>query len=277
MIAYIDTCTVLNLLQINYDDEYIRYLEKAFDQIKLTPKVFEELNINKFENVIDDANKDVINNILFHRLQPFIDYDKDDDALAFTKKYNSHCFKENGESHSIGYAIKQSRFGESDLGENLLKTHFISDDAPAKTDFDDFYYINVLGQIINSIDLMTIFWLKQYISKSSVVKYCHTLKQLYCKEVSVLLIKLRDHSSQYADNLNGKQKILITKLIDILSNLRQDTPERVNEILSDREFKLVLRKNKDWQSLFDKVVSSNFREKIPYIEKRIQDLDKVWS
>lgn len=277
MVAYLDTCTILNLLQINYDDEYIKHLVKSFEEIKLTPIVFEELGSNKFVNVIDDSHKEVLDNVIFNQIQKYVDYSNSDDTLAFTKKHNSECFKDNGESHSVSYSVKLSRFGKNDFGDNLLKTHFISDDAPAQKDFNHFYQINVVGQILNSIDLMTIFWLKQYITKNDLIKYCHSLKQLYNKDIGLLLIKLKDYSRDFVDDLSSKQKIIFTKLIEILSNIQDDINNKISEIISDPDFKDVLKKNKDWKELLTNIQQSNFREKIPYINKRMQDLEKVWE
>lgn len=277
MIAYLDTCTILNLLQINYDDEYIKFLTKSFEEIKLTPVVFEELGTNKFVNIIDDSHKEVLDNIIYKQLLNYVDRDDYSDSLDFTKSKNSGTFKGNGESHSVSYSVKWSRYGKNDFGENLLKTHFISDDAPAKKDFNHFYQINVIGQILNSIDLMTIFWLKQYITKNQLIQYCHSLKQLYSKDVGLLLANLRDYSTKFADAIKSKQKIIITQLVEILSDLKEDLNDKLSDITSSSDFRDILKKNKDWQGLIDNILKSNFREKIPYIDKRIKDLENVWE
>lgn len=277
MIAYLDTCTILNLLQINCDDEYIKYLTKSFEEIKITPIVFEELGTNKFVNVIDDSHKEILDNIIYNQIKYYVDASDYSDALVFTQKHNAHCFKKNGESHSVSYSAKVSRFGKNDFGENLLKTHFISDDAPAQRDFNHFYQINVIGQILNSIDLMTIFWLRQYITKNDLIKYCHSLKQLYNKDVGLLLSKLKDYSRDFTDDLSGKQKIILTKLIGVLSDLKENTNDSISEIISNPDFKDILKKKKDWKELIANIQQSNFREKIPYINKRMEDLEKVWE
>lgn len=277
MIAYLDTCTILNLLQINYDDQYIKFLTKSFEEIKLTPLVFEELGTNKFVNVIDDSDKVILDNIIYKQLLNFVDNGDYKDTLDFTKSKNSGTFKGNGESHSVSYSVKLSRYGKNDFGENLLKTHFISDDAPAKKDFSDFYQINVIGQILNSIDLMTIFWLKQYITKNQLVQYCHSLKQLYSKDVGLLLANLRDFSVKFSDGIKTKQKIIITQLIEILSDLKEDLNDKLSDIIRNSDFREILKKNKEWQGLIDNILKSNFREKIPYIDKRIKDLEDVWE
>ncbi|MGI9650195.1 hypothetical protein [Chryseobacterium sp. RLHN22] len=277
MIVYLDTCAILNLLQINYDDEYIKYLIKSFEEIKLTPIVFEELGTNKFVNVIDDSHKTTLNNIIYDQILRHVDNSDYSDILAFTQRHNHQFFKNNGESHSVSYSVKNSRFGKNDFGENLLKTHFISDDAPARRDFEHFYQINVVGQILNSIDLMTIFWLKQYITKNDLLKYCHALKQLYNKDVGLLLIKLKDYSRDFADAIKNKQKNLLTQLIDVLSDLKDNTNDKISEIISNPDFKDIVKKNKDWEVLISNIIKSNFREKIPYINERIQDLEKVWE
>ena len=92
-----------------------------------------------------------------------------------------------------------------------------------------------------------------------------------------MLIKLKDYSRDFVDDLNSKQKIILTKLIGILSNIKDDTNNEISEIISDPDFKDVLKKNKDWKELLTNIQQSNFREKIPYINKRIEDLEKVWG
>lgn len=277
MVLYLDTCTVLNLLQINYDDEYLKYLEKIFDEVKLTPKVFEELRVNKFANVVDSSNKQLLDEIIFGRIKGYIDGSDYNDSLEFTKKNNDHCFKENGESHTVSYALKFSRFGNIDFGENILKTHFATDDTPATNDFITFYKINIVGQVLNSIDLMTLFWLKKHISKNDVLKYCLLLKQLYNKDVGILLAEIRDYSTKFAGEINSKQRIVITQLVDVLSDIDEQTNVKLLDIIKFPEIKSILNKNKSWQKLIDSICNSNFREKIPYINKRISDINMVWE
>ncbi len=277
MIAYLDTCTILNLLQINYDDEYIKYLQKTFEDIKLTPKVFEELNDHKHDNVIDTSLNEVIDSLIHNHIKQHIEWNDYRDSLKFTKIKNIKNFKENGESHSISFSLKDSRFGENDFGEILLKTHFISDDLPAKNEFEHFFSINVIGQILNSIDLMTVFWLKQFISKNELIKYCQSLKLLYCKDINILRIKVAEYKLNFAPEISSKQHILISQLIEILNEIKDDINDRLIEIIGDPLLKDVLNKNKDWNRLLSNIINNNFREKIPYINKRIQDLDSVWS
>ena len=90
-------------------------------------------------------------------------------------------------------------------------------------------------------------------------------------------MKLKDYSRDFVEDLNSKQKIIFTKLIEILSNIQDDTNNKISEIISDPEFKDVLKKNKDWKELLTNIQQSNFREKIPYINNRMKDLEKVWE
>lgn len=277
MIAYLDTCTILNLLQVNFDDEYLRYTEKAFEKVKLTPIVFKELNDNKYVNVIDASSKETLNNLLYTRVQNYVDYTDYDPVLDFSRKHNEECFKTNGESHSISYAIHESRFGNKDFGEILLKVHFITDDRPAKADFDYFYQINLSGHILNSIDLMTLFWLKKYISKNRVIEYCLSLKKLYNKDVNLLSIKVQEYSSKFSGDITSRQKILLTTLIDLLNDFHDDLSDKLREFLRNPDLRDVFSKNGEWDTIVSRIVKSNFREKIPYIDQRIKDLFKVWE
>lgn len=277
MIAIVDTCAILNLIQINYDDKYIRLLEKVFDEVKIVPLVFKEICENKFENVFDSENKELLDEIIFKQVQNFIEHDTIEKVLNFTKKSNAIKFKENGESHSVGYAMTKSRLGNSQLMENLLKTHFISDDSPAKSDFEYFYQINVAGQILDSIDLMTIFCLKELIGKNEVIQYCTLLKQLYNKDVSVFLINLKKYHSSYSGKLSAKEKTIVTKIIDIISSMNDDFIDEILKIKTDPSFRSIIKKGSELDNLLTKILSSNSREKIPNINKRIADLSKVWE
>lgn len=277
MIAFLDTCTILNLLQINYDDEYIIYLEKTFEEIKLTPIVFDELNKNKFINLVDVSNKETLDRIIFEKINIYVDHSDYKEALEFTKNCNNNHFKSNGESHSVSYAVSHSRLGRNELLENLLKTHFISDDSPAKKDFDYFYQINLIGKILDSIDLLTLFCLKGLIGKNKVIQYCQSLKQLYNKDVGILLALVKEYSQRYASEIDSKQKITITQLIETLTELKEDTADRLTDLLQNPNLKKILEKNKDWGNLLKNIIQSNFREKIPYINQRIEDLSKVWE
>ncbi|TXD53925.1 hypothetical protein [Polaribacter sp. IC063] len=277
MIAYLDTCTILNLIQINYNDEYIKHLKRLFVEIKLTPKVFEELERNKYDNVIDDSQKMILNGIIYNNLKNYIDFEDFKKELEFTKKHNPGIFKENGESYSISQSIMNSRYGKEDFGEHLLKTYFISDDAPAKEEFGYFYQINVVGQMINTIDLMTVFWLKQYITKNELIRYCNSLKQLYNKDLNILSIKIKEYKSSFDKEITPKQHIIITKLISMLSDITEEFKNDFYEICNTPEFRVILKKNNDWNALINRIKESQFREKIPYIIKRIKDFKKVYS
>jgi hypothetical protein len=274
MIAYIDTCTILNLIKVNYDDEYINHLIKSFDEIKLTPKVFEELGNNKYDNIIDKSNKDTLDDLIL-RMKSYVDKEDCKETLSFTKSKNRSCFKDNGESHSISFALSQSRYGKV-IGEKLLKTHFITDDEPAKADFSYYYGINLVGKIFDSIDLLTLFWIKGYIEKNQLIRYCHSLKSLYNKDVGLLLRKIQTFKDQQNRSLSSQINIVLTKLIELLSDLKVDTNEKLSDLTKNPDFKKLIRRKQTWKVLLNNIQTSNFREKIPYIEKRINDLDKVW-
>ncbi|MCP4109818.1 MAG: hypothetical protein GY749_30590 [Desulfobacteraceae bacterium] len=61
MIAVIDACAVLNLLQAVMEDKYFGYLESAFQKTGFPPKVFEEINENKYKNLSDEDDRSLLN------------------------------------------------------------------------------------------------------------------------------------------------------------------------------------------------------------------------
>jgi hypothetical protein len=54
MIAIVDACSILNILQVFFDEKYIEDLKHEFKEVFLTHKVFEEIIDNKHKNLKND-------------------------------------------------------------------------------------------------------------------------------------------------------------------------------------------------------------------------------
>jgi len=188
MIAIVDACSILNILQVFFDEKYIEDLKHEFKEVFITHKVFEEIIDNKhknFQNDHDSQNR-LDNVIRDSYLETLIYDDNYEDCQKMIEKSikSQQIWDKNGEYYSASLALYLSREGAEKFYENLLSIVFVTDDAPAEQDLKEFFQINQIGTIINSIDLMTIFYLKERITKNELIGYCTALKDLYAKELS---------------------------------------------------------------------------------------------
>lgn len=276
MIAILDACSALNLIYANFDDRYFTYLNKSFDELIICKEVFEEIATHRNDNMINEDNRDVLNDIVYQHLNRYVTYteiEKEADFIGGALGYQ----KRNGEFYSIGHALAKSRLGIDNLSENLLKAHFITDDFPATEEFGYFYHINAIGKILDCIDLVTLFCLKGLISRGEVFSFCQALKFSYNLDAALLSQELKLINKKEDEHISSKERSLVTKMIEILDDLDDSTIERVQEISHSPSFTGILNKYKKVPLLIKSFVGKKSREKIPFINKRIQDLKKVWE
>lgn len=275
MIAVFDACTVINLLLVNNDDRYFKFAANVFRELVIVPEVFEEIKTHKSDNLLSLEKDEDLSQIIFNYLQSFVSNDNLSTVTNFVEKAFKYS-KRNGEFFSVSHALARSRLGENELMENLLKTHFVTDDAPASSDFDYLYRINFVGRILDSIDLLTLFCLKDLITRKEVIDYCVALKLLYNKNAALLLQKLK-LINEKDSIISGSESIILTKLIGVISEFDEYTLGKVDELIKYKEFKSIKNKHKDLEVLLSNFMKSNLREKIPFINQRISDLSKVWE
>jgi hypothetical protein len=274
MIIYLDTCSILNLLQANYSDEFLVYLEKEFDNVFIAPIVLEELEKNKYVNIIEDESREILDEILDSRVSRYVDKLDVKDANGFTLRKNLGKYKPNGESHSVSHSLNFSRFGGDDISDFLLNTHILTDDHPAKEDFNYFSSLNLLGKFLDSIDIVTFFWLKGYISRNQVLKYCDSIKQLYFKDVSLLIQELKILNSSFSGRFNSSERLFLVNLIDKLNSINEGISDFLIEIRKHNNFKKI--KSRKIDTLMENIIGFSVGPKINYINSRMKDLEKVW-
>ena len=137
VIAVVDACTVLNLLQAVLEEKYIVYLQSLFEQVVIHPKVFEEIQKNKGKNIQDGDAVALLDNLINSYIRQLIAHDDIEECCIHLKRTTEYS-KMNGEFYSVALSLYLSRIGAHDVNENLLKTCFISDDDIAKKDFEQF-------------------------------------------------------------------------------------------------------------------------------------------
>jgi len=206
----IDACTLINLLRIDEDDNFL-YKHLTSLDIHISETVYNEFKTNLFKNAIDDTDKERLS-VIFSL--PDFNHHKDDDIKRDLGKnwvekivsYVGHTKKANGELFSSLLALSLSR-------ENDMKICFYTDDFPAKDEFRDFFYIQQIGSIEDSVDLLLmLYWTEEDFPMQKLKKNLYDLKSEYNKVVVNFVNKIDALKSKY------EQKQLIRKKLDCIIN-----------------------------------------------------------
>jgi hypothetical protein len=274
MVAVLDACTVINLMLIYNDDRYIQYVEKTFKEIIISHKVFDEICANKFDNLIDRDVKKQLDAIIYNSLSRYVLNKNPESVCKFVEQKNPYE-KKDGEFFSVSHSLSSSRLGQTELRQNILNVHFITDDEPATDEFRHFYRINTIGQIINTIDLMTVFCLKGHIGKGELYKFCSTLKLLYNRNAALIIQEIKRIKD--AKQFTPKEELTLTSLLEVVTELADNAIETVQNIMNSRILTNVFRENILLKNMINEFIISQSRRKISTINQRILDFKKVWE
>ena len=173
----IDACTLINLLRIDEDNNFL-YKHLTSLNIHIAEIVYNEFTANLFKNALDDADKERLSAIL--SLPGFCRHNNEDiqknigkDWVEKIISYVGYSKKLNGEFLSSLLALGLSR-------EMDLKVFFCTDDYPAKDVFDEFFHIQQIGSIEDSVDLLLmLYWIKEDFSIQMLKRKLFDLKAEY--------------------------------------------------------------------------------------------------
>jgi len=232
MIFILDACSAINLLHIFKDDDIS--LQNIFENynVTFTKKVLEEINTNLFSNKLSlklEKKQSIRDkkNIFFKRNEY---EDKNSQKyLQKTIKYN----KLNGEFFSSALALNLSRLEKDYI-------FFVTDDIPAKNEFNIFFQEHKIGDIISTAEFLYIFYQLHHES-ISIKESFFNLKIEYLIEIKNFeeeianLMKIYQNRKEYyfLDNIMSYLKnIKIENLqtFEIETRLPQDIKEKVKEI-----------------------------------------------
>ena len=217
----LDACTIINLLRIDGEDEFIFKLLKLLD-LNIASLVFEEVNSNVKKNPLSEEQKRYIDQripqfIPFSRKTDNIINDISQDFFEQVRKFTKHTKKDNGELISSVLSLCVSR-------ENNSKVYFYTDDFPAKEQFAPFFAFQQIGVIGDSIDLLLfLYWSNSDFKEKSLRKYLQDLKSEYntpLKQLVNIIQKKKDSFSvrdKKDPNLNENINKIISGYFD--SNL----------------------------------------------------------
>lgn len=175
----IDACSLINLLRIDEDDNFLYKHLKSLD-VHISETVYNEIKSNIFKNAISETDAKRIKALLplfptAFKLHQDEDIKKDVGIQYFEQifSYTGHSKKYNGELISSVLALVLSRYEESIVC-------FFSDDFPAKNEFSQFFSIQQIGLIEDSIDLLLMLhWSKSNFSRKKLESILSDLRAEY--------------------------------------------------------------------------------------------------
>lgn len=200
----IDACTLINLLRIDEDDNFLYKHLKSLE-VHVAETVYNEIKKNIFKNAISETDEKRIDILLpllpsefeFH-LDEGVKKDVGNEFFEQICSFSGHTKKFNGELISSVLALVLSRCEES-------KVCFLTDDFPAKEEFIPFFTIQQIGLIEDSIDLL----LMLHWSKSDFTK-----------------IKLENALSDLKAEYNRTQSAFVGRIVRLKSNFKKGSASR---------------------------------------------------
>lgn len=197
-----DACSLINLLRIDEDDEFLYKTLIGLD-VHISREVYDEVKKNIFKCQIDIVKKKYLQNIIPSIENKFKIHENNDIVndignSLFDKiiKYTNHTKKYNGELFSSILSLILSRFSES-------RICFYTDDLPAKKQFEDFFDIQHIGMIKDSIDcLLFLYWTQEAFQLKKLQALLRDLRNQYNKDIQIYINEVVRLKSQ----INRTQK-----------------------------------------------------------------------
>lgn len=169
----LDTCTIINLLRIDEDDEFLFKKLKNLN-INISDSVYNEAQKNTNKKPLTKEQKDYITQQLPFFAKCIINPDKKfkDDYFTELKQFCNYS-KENGELHSTLLSLHLCR-------EEGSRLFFYTDDFPAKRQFAHYFSYQQIGSIGDSVDLLLfLYWSVSDFKEKQLNKYLQNLYSEY--------------------------------------------------------------------------------------------------
>ncbi|MFL1684401.1 hypothetical protein [Coprobacter secundus] len=165
----LDTCTILNLLRIDEDDEFL-YKKLIKLNINICQKVFEEANKNINTKHFSNSQKKYISSHIPYFGTYILTCDErfESEYKAKIKQFCNYK-KENGEFYSALISLYLCR-------DKNCRLYFYTDDHPAKNIFDSYFSYQQIGVIGDTIDLLVFLcWSNSDFKQHMLEKYLQNL------------------------------------------------------------------------------------------------------
>lgn len=213
-LVVLDACTILNLLRIDDDSDFLLKLIMNW-QLCLPETVFLETKLHVWSDFYTKEKNDhillAINREFDHRktMNDIIKKDLDDEFFESLIRFCGHNKRENGELYCVALALVKSRVEDATVT-------FYTDDYKATDEFQAFYRHHRIGEIGDTLDLLTLlYWstpdsVFQYSLYQSFIinlraEYCHQLKSLAETVIAYLEKKKKSNCNDrdLLENLNN--------------------------------------------------------------------------
>jgi len=276
MVCILDSCSILNLLNALKDDRIFKKISAVFDQVYVSQYVYSNEIFNKKLKYKD--LHDNINNFYHSAGLGEIIYTEDlNDVEIFVNNFckkKSISLKDDGEYYSSLTALHISRFHlpDSDFNTKVQRVLFVTDDAPAKDEYEILFESNQIGGIITSVDLVIILYIKDVIKSIKEVKnYISDCIMLYKKELTNI-----DNALKKLPFNTSKESQLVTNLIGLLSD---NNYEQINLTLKKPLYKDFYKNNPQVKTMVSGLKNLTFKTKIPELLKRKEEIHKdlIWK
>lgn len=201
----VDACTVINLLRIDDDNDFLYKQLKSFD-VHFAKEVKDEIQRNIFKNILDDSRQAAIDKLLPLLYSDFtlhynadIERDLGPDVISEIKSFSNHRKDYNGEFYSAMLSLILSRTEES-------KVVFYTDDDRAKDQLSSLYSFQQIGTINDTVDLLlTLCSQSENFSELKLRNNLRDLKAEYSRGLRDLMVTLGEEKKKY-DRKDRKRK-----------------------------------------------------------------------
>lgn len=262
------------------DDKYFDLIESEVQNVYVAHnEVPDEIqkNFNKNLRSEDDSREQTIENIISQRVRSkYICWDDTAECQKFLAKVTSYP-KRNGEFFSTALALYLSRMGGDEICEQLFGVHLVTDDLGVVDDFGEFFQVNQIGNIIDSIDVVTLLYLRERITKQDLDGFCISLKSLYSRtlaELEDLLENIR---------MNESDVQIISLLSEIMNLVQYDDGKTFDQKWSNfrrSKGKIYKRAKQKYSNFFDHLeayIADNSSRQLTRIEERRKQIENVWK
>ncbi|KAA6336917.1 hypothetical protein EZS27_014959 [termite gut metagenome] len=187
----LDACTIINLLRIDEDDEFLLKNLKDLN-LSISECVYNEVQKNANKNPLTKEQQDYITQQLpffvTHIINPDDNLKKD--YFDELKKF-CNCTKDNGELHSALLSLHLCR-------KEGARLFFYTDDFPAKRQLSPYFIYQQIGAIGDSVDLLLfLFWSVSEFNDKQLKKYLQNLYSEYAIPLKTFLDKIETNKDAW--------------------------------------------------------------------------------
>jgi len=239
----LDTCTIINLLRIDEDDEFLfKNLRKL--NLNISGCVYNETQKNVNKKPLTKEQKNYITQQLpsfaTHIINP--NEKVKNDYFDELKKFCNYA-KENGELHSTLLSLHICR-------TEKIRLFFYTDDFPAKRQFSQYFSYQQIGTIGDSVDLLLfLYWSVSDFKEKQLNKYLQNLYSEYAtplknfsnkiSEKKEFWLKTKPKDTKLKDNLSKIEKgcndlnfVVINDAIDFFKSNKNKYKE-INDVIKE--------------------------------------------